>query len=174
MNTLDFCAIDFETANRGKDSACQVGIVRVEGGAVAREVSLMIRPPEDWFEFTHIHGITWEDVGSQPDFAGRWPEMDQALRGTGFLAAHNAPFDRGVLEACCDRIGVVSPPMPWVDTVKVARKVWDIFPTKLNNVCDYFGVELNHHEALSDARACAGIVIRAWQQGWRPGQEAKR
>jgi DNA polymerase-3 subunit epsilon len=35
----------------------------------------------------------------------------------------------------------------------------------LPDVCRYLGIQLNHHNALSDAEACAQIVISAAQDG---------
>ena len=35
---------------------------------------------------------------------------------------------------------------------------------KLDSVCNYFGIELDHHRALSDAKACAEIAIRIFQE----------
>jgi DNA polymerase-3 subunit epsilon len=49
--------------------------------------------------------------------------------------------------------------------VRLARQTWDLFPTKLNDVCDYLGITLKHHHAASDAEACALIVIAAHQGG---------
>jgi DNA polymerase III subunit epsilon len=46
-------------------------------------------------------------------------------------------------------------------TVQLARKTWQLHPTKLPNVCDYLNIPLEHHQALSDAEACARIVIAA-------------
>jgi DNA polymerase-3 subunit epsilon len=43
----------------------------------------------------------------------------------------------------------------------LARKKWKLYPTKLPDVCRYLDIPLNHHEALSDAMACAKIVIAA-------------
>ena len=173
ISSLNFVALDFETANRARNSACQIGMVKVEDGQVVNQLSLLIRPPDDWFEFTYIHGLRWEDVGDQPNFKAHWPQIEAFMQGADFLAAHNSPFDKGVMNKCCEHIGKKLPSYPWVDTVKVARKVWDIHPTKLNNVCDFLQVELNHHEALSDAQACAGILLRAWQTGWRPEISSK-
>jgi DNA polymerase-3 subunit epsilon len=34
-----FVAIDFETADRGLDSACSVGLVRVEGGRIVERLT---------------------------------------------------------------------------------------------------------------------------------------
>lgn len=50
-------------------------------------------------------------------------------------------------------------------TVKVARDVWNIHPTKLPNVSGALGIALKrHHRASYDALACARIVQKALQQ----------
>ncbi len=162
-----FVAIDFETADPGPDSACAVGLVRVEDGRIARREARLIRPPRPRFTFTWVHGITWEDVACQPAFGGVWPELAAVLDGADFLAAHNARFDRAVLGACCRSAGLAVPPQPFECTVKLAREVWGIRPTKLSDVCRALDIRLNHHEALSDAEACARIVIAA--TAVRPG-----
>lgn len=156
-----FVAIDFETADPGPDSACAVGLVRVEGGRIARRESRLIRPPRPTFAFTWVHGIAWEDVAGQPPFGEVWPELEPVLEGADFLAAHNARFDRAVLEACCRAAGRAAPRLPFECTMMLARRVWGIRPTKLSDVCRALGIRLNHHEALSDAEACARIVIAA-------------
>jgi DNA polymerase-3 subunit epsilon len=53
------------------------------------------------------------------------------------------------------------PAAPFTCTVKLARERWGIYPTKLPDVARHLGVELRHHEALSDAVACARIVVEA-------------
>ena len=155
----NFVALDFETADRYRDSACAIGLVRVEQGQVVDKVHYLIRPPRRQFEFTHIHGITWTQVANQPDFAELWPDIAAILAGAEFFAAHNAAFDRSVLYACCQAYGILPPVAEFVCTVKLARQAWNIRPTKLPNVCDYLGIPLNHHDALSDAEACAKITI---------------
>jgi DNA polymerase III subunit epsilon len=161
-------AIDFETANQDAFSACQLGLVRIENWQIASEASWLIRTPSPDFMFTHIHGLTWDDVKDSPDFGQLWPEISRHLSGADFMAAHNAPFDRGVLQATCRLHGLEAPSTRFLDTVAIARKVWNIFPTKLNLVCAQRGISLNHHDALSDASACAQILIQAQQDGWRP------
>ena len=156
-----FVAIDFETADQGADSACAVGLAKVEGGRIVRKVRRLIRPPRADFFFTYIHGIKWEDVARERSFGEVWTELEPLLDGAQFLAAHNAPFDRSVLSACCARAGLKMPSQPFVCTVQLARKTWGIRPTKLPDVCRHLGIKLNHHEALSDAEACARIVLAA-------------
>jgi len=164
-----FAAIDFETANVYRDSACAIGVTLVENGRIVSSSARLIRPPSDWFKFIDIHGLTWDDVCDEPDFEEVWAEVLPEIQHVDFLAAHNAPFDSGVLSACCDRYGVLEPQQGFVCTVSLARRQWSIYPTKLPNVCEYLNIELNHHEAGSDAEACARIVMAAQQEGWRHG-----
>ncbi len=161
---MNFAAIDFETADYGADSACAVGVVRVSEGRLSRKFYRLIRPPRKDFVFTQIHGITWNDVRRQPSFGDLWPELSAFLEVVDFLAAHNAPFDRGVLNACLSQAGLDRPPLPFVCTVRIARQLWGK-PANLPAVCQKLGIPLDHHNALSDAEACAQIVMRAHQQG---------
>lgn len=156
-----FVAIDFETADHAPDSACAVGLVRVEHGRVVRKVRQFIRPPRDVMLFTHIHGITLDYVEDKPSFAQAWPLLKEVLDGAEFLAAHNAGFDRGVMRACCLAADLDMPHQQWVCSVRQARNVLNIYPANLANVCRVMGIKLNHHEALSDAEACARIVMAA-------------
>mgnify|MGYP003861226767 CR=1 FL=1 len=156
-----FVALDFETADYGRDSACSVGLIRVKDDEVVQQVHYLIRPPRPLVRFTHIHGIRWRDVVNQPTFGDLWASINLLLEDAEFLAAHNASFDKGVLYACCDAYGIPRPPQPFLCTVQLARKTWSIRPTRLPNVCEHLGIPLEHHQALSDAAACAQIVIAA-------------
>ena len=158
---MNFVAIDFETANYRADSACAVGLVKVMDGEIVAKAVHLIRPPTREFVFTHIHGLTWKDVANAKDFATLWPTIELFLDGAAFLAAHNASFDKGVLHACCASYGLQAPSLRFECTVQIARRTWNIRPTKLPDVCQKLGIALNHHEALSDALACARIVLAA-------------
>jgi DNA polymerase-3 subunit epsilon len=156
-----FAAIDFETANDEPTSACALGIVRVEHGVIVQRWSRLIRPPTRVFAYTDIHGLSWEDVASAPSFATLWPEIRAVLAGVEFLAAHHAVFDEAVLKACCKAARAPSPRLPFECTVETARRAWGIYPTKLPIVAATLGIPLDHHDAASDAEACAEIVLRA-------------
>jgi DNA polymerase III subunit epsilon len=156
-----FVALDFETANQGRDSACAIGLVRVERGEIVAKEHRLIRPLRREFVFTYIHGIAWKDVADQPIFRDVWEEVKGLLDGAEFIAAHNASFDSGVLRACCQLSRIAPPPQRFRCTVALARRTWSIYPTKLPDVCRELRIQLNHHEALSDAEACARIVLAA-------------
>lgn len=160
-----FAAIDFETADQGRDSACAVAVVLVENGRITERLQRLIRPPRSRFLFTHIHGLRWEDCRTAPDFAGLWPDLAPLLARAGVLVAHNAPFDKGVLTACCAAHGLPHPRLPFACTVRIARAAWGLHPTKLPDVCRHLGIALKHHDALSDASACAEIALAAMRDG---------
>lgn len=167
--SLCFVALDFETANNERGSACSIGIVRVENCAiVAKEVRLI--NPQTYFldDFTNnIHGISAGDVEDIPLFDEVWQELSPLVEGVDFIAAHKASFDKSVLYQCCEKFKIKPPVQKFVCTVQVARSCWKLNPATLDKVCDYLKIELNHHEALSDASACAQIVLRAMDCGYK-------
>lgn len=160
-----FTAIDFETADNGRDSACAVAAVVVADDVIVDRYATLIRPPRERMLFTHIHGLRWQDVCDSPDFAGIWPVFRKYLVCSDFLIAHNAKFDRGVLAACCIAADVAAPRKRFACTVEAARKTWRLPRNRLPDVCKHLGIALNHHDALSDAEACARIAIAARQAG---------
>jgi DNA polymerase III subunit epsilon len=169
-----FAAIDFETADYSRDSACALAIVVFDGREITAKKEFLIRPPRKDFVFTYLHGIAWEDVCKKPSFGEIWKdEIKPLFAGVDFLAAHNASFDRSVLEKCCIAAGHQPIETKFICTVKVARKAWQIHPTKLSDVCSKLKIPLDHHNAASDALACAEIILRAHKDGHQIAKFAK-
>jgi DNA polymerase-3 subunit epsilon len=156
-----FVALDFETADYESDSACALAMIRVENDEIVAKRVCLIRPPRPRIVFTHIHGITWGDVADKPNFADLWPTMVDMLDGVDFLAAHNASFDQRVLAACCAAARLPAPPHPFVCTVKLARTAFGLRYANLPTVCRHLNLPLRHHDAESDAEACARIILAA-------------
>jgi DNA polymerase-3 subunit epsilon len=152
--------IDFETANYSPTSACSLGFVAIEGNQIVHQESFFIRPPTEQFMFTHIHGLTWDHVKDAPTFADHWegrlkPWFDRAKR----LVAHNVSFDERVLRSTGAHYQLDIPRIKTECTVKLSRYKLGISPANLKNVSDTLGIELNHHEAMSDAMASAYIYL---------------
>lgn len=82
MHPPTFVAIDFETADYGRDSACALALVRVEAGVVVQRAFHYICPPRQRMIFTYLHGISWEQVAGAPGFAQLWPQLKSALPRT--------------------------------------------------------------------------------------------
>lgn len=170
-NGPSFAAIDFETADAKRDSACAIGIVVVRAQKVAVRYQSLIRPPRKAFSpfCVGVHGITWGMVRNERSFAEVWAEAEALLCGLDFLVAHNASFDNSVLRACCQAAGLRPPELPFHCTVCTSRELWRQPHNTLSDVCSLLGIPLeNHHDALCDAEACAHIALNALQAGWRP------
>ena len=158
---VNFLALDFETADSARDSACAVGVCRVEKGQiVARQVRL-IRPPRGVSSLCYsIHNLSYAVLQKHPPFAKVWPEVLPLLAGVQRIAAHNVAFDRAVLKACCAAAGLTPPNLPWVCTLELARHRWPGQPNRLPDVCGRLEIDLgNHHEAGADAEACARCLL---------------
>ncbi len=161
---MNFTAIDFETATGYRNSACAVGMVTVENGKITEKYISLIQPPENrfWRRFTdEIHGISWRDTLNAPTFAELYPEISKRLFGR-TLVAHNAKFDRDVLQQTMKHHGLDYPNLQlpdWECTLEIYRKK-GFNPADLATCCNHLGIELNHHEALSDALACADLYLK--------------
>jgi DNA polymerase-3 subunit epsilon len=163
---MKLVAIDFETADYAADSACALGIVVIENGKIAKKGYRLIRPPRNRFVFSYIHGISWGDVKREATFSEVWDSFSDILRGANYFLAHNAPFDRRVLSACLATATEQPPSIPFICTVRVARSHWNFRPAGLSHVCAQLGIPLKHHDAASDAHACASIAVRAMKEGF--------
>lgn len=162
---MDFVAIDFETANRSPSSACEIGLVVVEDGRVVDTYRKLIRPTPNRFEMGNIrvHKIRPEDVMNEDTFAELYDEILPFLADK-HLVAHNASFDIGVLLATLHQFDLPQPSLTYSCTVQLARRVWPEAPRYgLGIISSYLGIELHHHQALSDANACAQIMLQAQQ-----------
>ena len=164
---LNFTAIDFETANERRASACAVGVVRVRGGQIVEAYQTLLRPRElrvDWRNF-QVHGIAEADLHEAPTIADAWADLLPYLHRQP-VVAHNSAFDVSVLEHALRDHHLPIPAFHCLCSVKLAKAAWPHLERhRLNHVAAHFGIPLNHHDALSDARACAEITVRAFRSG---------
>lgn len=158
---MDFCAIDFETANGMRNSACAVAMVKVIDSRVVDEFQSLINQDGAWFrpDFIALHGITAEMTANAPSFAELWPNIT-AFIGDLRLAAHNAAFDISVLRNMLEDNSIKWGLPEYYCSLEIARATWpDLRAHSLDVVAEYLGIELDHHNAHSDARACAAILL---------------
>jgi DNA polymerase-3 subunit epsilon len=163
--SLDFTAIDFETANNSPASPCAVGLVRVRNGRIEDSFESLFQPPgmHNWFSAGNIavHGITPKMIESAPQYSEVLEQM-LAFIGQDVLIAHNASFDMGVLRASAEAISVQLPKISYSCSVLISRKTYNLDSYRLNQVAYAIGhEEFDHHNALADSDACSRIVIHA-------------
>ncbi len=158
---MTFTAIDFETAI--SYHPCSVGIVTVENGIIIDEFVSLIQPPNNFYSpYTiAVHGIYPHQTANAKTFDQVFPEIQKRVQNR-VVVAHNESFDRNVLKKTMELHGLdyeeLNIGSRWECTVKI-YKAKGIKPTKLSDCCKVMDIELNHHEALSDARACAKLFL---------------
>lgn len=156
---LDFVAIDFETAVN--HHICSVGIVTVENGEIVEEFHALIQPPENEYSWhtIQVHGITPDQTLNAPSFYQVFPEIEKRLKGK-IIVAHNEKFDRTVLQKSMRDNSLDYDELQlgkhWECTLKIYKKK-GYKPANLAACCAVHAIPLKHHDALSDARACAKL-----------------
>ena len=165
-NKLDYIAIDFETANYYKNSACSVGLVRLIDGKETDSVYSLIHPTKMYFipEWTEtIHHISYDDVRDKPYFPEVWDTIVMPFINKTPdipLVAHNGNmFDMPVIKNCCEYFGMEVPKLEYFDSLIVAKKTWpDLQSHRLTALGEYFKIEYLAHDALEDSRTCGQII----------------
>lgn len=164
-----YIVFDVETPNRYNNRMSAIGISVIENGVITREFYSLVNPEQTFDAFnTVLTGISEESVADAPTFAQLWPEIEPMMSG-GILVAHNASFDIGVLKKC-----LLAYDIPWKPTVRglctviMGRRLLPGISHKLNELCAYYGIGLNHHRADSDSHACAEILLRYLSAGAEP------
>ena len=169
-----YVVFDVETPNRYNNRMSAIGISVIENGIIADEFFSLVNP-ETYFDYFNVRltGINEAAVAQAPTFPVLWQEIEPIMSG-GILVAHNAPFDMSVLRACLRDYGIVwKRSVPYTCTVKIGRRVLPGIKHNLNVMCDYYGICLQHHQADSDARACAEILLRYMSRGVDPADYVK-
>lgn len=163
---MNFIAMDFETANYQKHSACSLALVMVRNSQIVGEYYTLIQPETSFaWKNIQIHGIRPEMVEKSPKFPEVWEIIQQYYNLNSLIVAHNASFDTGVLAGCLDYYGLEKTNYLSLCTVRTSRKLYPEFANhRLNTVCKHLEIPLeNHHDALEDSRACAKILLRQEQ-----------
>ena len=167
-----FVAIDFETANEKRGSACAVGLVRFDSRGQKEEIlTSLIKPHDELFYFrprnVAVHGIRQVDVAEAPGWADIYPRIS-AFIGDLPLVAHNMAFDGYVLTDLDSMYGHTPLDNSRMCTLRLARRVLDgILPSKSLDLVygHYFnGETFAHHEAAADALACGRVFARMQEE----------
>jgi len=161
----NFIALDYETANSEYESICSIGYTVVENGEIASNFYSLIKPPNEFSFFdpfnTSIHGITKKDVKDAPTFKEIWHDLHNLYVIKNLpLAVHYAGFDIHVTKAILEFNEIDFQEIRFYDTCTVSKKVWpELINFKLNTISNFLNIDLEHHDASSDANACALIAL---------------
>ncbi len=166
-----YVVFDVETPNQYNNRMSAIGICLIEGMQIVKQHFSLVNPEQsfDWFN-TCLTGISEESVADAPTFPQLWKQIEPVMN-SGILVAHNASFDMWVLRKCLHDYGIAwKPRVHGLCTVQMGRSLKPGISHKLNDMCDYYGICLDHHQADSDSRACAEILLRYMDEGAQPEQ----
>ncbi len=110
-----------------------------------------------------VHGMSREDLASQPAFAELADELLAFIDGAE-LIIHNAPFDLAFLDAelaRCER-APLSGRQPVLDTLELARRMHPGQRNNLDALCERYGVDNSRrtvHGARADAELLAAVYL---------------
>ncbi|POH59014.1 exonuclease domain-containing protein [Arthrobacter glacialis] len=163
MRGISFTAIDFETANNYRASACAVGLTKVRAGKVTEQASWLMKPLPGYEEFhsvnVGIHGITAAQVRNMPDWRGIYGPMMDFIGGDA-LVGHNVSFEKSVISKANEACGLPAPDLDFHCTLTLAKKHLELAHYTLSDVVGALELPaFNHHDAGDDARASALIAL---------------
>ena len=158
---MNFIAIDFETANNSRSSICAVGLAVVENGKLIETAHFLVKPIPNVYNFynTLIHGIDDSHTQNEKTFEQQWTDLQKYFNNK-TVVAHNAAFDCSVLRATLDTYNLDYPNLDYHCTYRLAQKTLPLYGFSLDEVSNYFNIQLNHHHAESDAQASAIIALK--------------
>ncbi|MEM9895987.1 MAG: exonuclease domain-containing protein [Bacteroidota bacterium] len=153
MELESFSALDFETATYQPESICQVGLVRVENGIIVKRISLLVQPPNNLYHYKNVqvHGIHPKKTENAPLFDEAWFEFKVYIDDQ-VVVAHNIGFDSNCLANALAYYNIAHP----YYEKRCTRK---IYGRGLAYLAGKYHLKLNHHDALSDAEACANLYL---------------
>ncbi|WP_237237585.1 exonuclease domain-containing protein [Rothia nasimurium] len=169
--SVDFVAVDFETANASRASACAVGLTVVRGGQVVDTVSWLVKPHESVADFhplnVSIHGITPAMVEADGVGWGETRQRMQEIIGDLPVIAHNSGFDRSVWNHANKVAGIDELAPDFYCTLSLSRRlsktgvIAGLDQYRLDVLAEFFGLEqLHHHEAGEDSLMAALVALR--------------
>ena len=156
----DFVCVDTETASNQRSSLCAIGLAVVAGGEIVAEAVELVNPQTEFSHFnTLVHGLDAEAVSGARVLPEVWPHL-VSICSNQTLVCHNAAFDVSVLRCSAGSYDLEGFDAEVVCSLRLARVIW---PGAASYGLAYLsrehGFDLDHHDALSDARACARLTM---------------
>ena len=161
-----YIIIDTETPDEANTRISSISIHTLTADKLEESYYSLVNPeiPFDTFNI-NLTGIAPEMVADAPTFPEVW-EVIRPILDNGIIVAHFAEFDLGMLRSCLKAYGLEwKPKVQYLCTCKMGRELLPDIKHKLNVMCEYFGIPLDHHNASSDSRACGEILLRFIRDG---------
>lgn len=172
-SSIAFIAIDFETANPKRVSACAIGYAKISNCEIVETKGYLMKPVGGHAPFqSKIHGIKDEHTFNEPEFGELFPEIQDIFNYP--LVAHSL-FDKQVLGALSDHFNL-GLSFDYIDSSLIAKEqLPNLKNYKLKTLVKHFGLTaFKHHDATEDAIACAKIFLKLQERGEEEIREVLR
>lgn len=169
-----YFVFDVETPNHNNDRISSIGIVMMHGSTILNTYHYLINPEVPFDDFNvRLTGISSDTVKDSPAFPEVWGQIRSLFRGS-VAVAHNAPFDLSVLQKTLAAYHIEESNIDYLCTLSLSRKALpQLASHKLNAICQYYHIPLDHHQADSDSRACAEILKQLMDSGVQVNRSIK-
>lgn len=163
-----YCVFDLETTGLSPrfDHIIEFGAQIVHNRECVKSLQMFIKPPVELSAFTtELTSIREDDVRDAKTFEECVDEILDFI-GDKILVAHNATFDYGFLNAELKRIGRKPLRNPVIDTLDLARSMFDRKAYRLGNLARQYGIAYEEggdsggaHRADYDANVLAQVFM---------------
>jgi DNA polymerase-3 subunit epsilon len=158
-----FVAIRFDYADYSLESACAIGLVKVENGKPTSVLYEMFSPSSEDYEFvddaSQTGGLRSTDLDGLNDFSALWPSVRDFI-GDMPLVANSASTYIKTLESLWSHYELNVAPIPYLCTQVLGRRVTELGSFRLEFYADAFGYQLPELASAQDkSKATAAIMI---------------
>ncbi|MCX6138384.1 MAG: exonuclease domain-containing protein [Ignavibacteriales bacterium] len=164
LHAATFVVVDVETTGMSprEGGITEIAMIKVRNGLIFDEFVSLVNPEMSIpYNITLLTGIDDEMIAGAPTSAEVAPLISEFL-GDDIFTAHNAPFDRGFVNATLSRGNLQVMNNLVVCTCKLARRLMPRLPSKsLGPLAQAMGIR-NHqrHRAAGDAYTTAQVLIK--------------
>lgn len=158
-----FVTIRFDYADYSLESACAIGLVKVENGNLTDSLYAKFTPSLVDFEFvddaSQTGGLRIVDLNGLSNFSELWPGIQDFI-GNLPLVANSATTYMKTLEILWSESDVKPSPIPYLCTQVLGRKITEFGSFNLAFYANAFGHELGEPaSALEKSKATAAIML---------------
>lgn len=154
----NYVVLDIENPNTKADSICSIAFIQVKDGNIIDKEYVLINPKDRFDDINmRVNKITPDMVKDAITFDEFW-ENNKYIIENSIIIGHAVKYDLSVISKSLMKYNITLPTLKVVCTQKLAQKYLDISHYKLDQVCDYLNIDLeHHHNALCDTKASLEI-----------------
>lgn len=151
----DYLCVDLETTGLSPktDKIMEIGAVKVKDGRIIDTFQTFVHPGKALSErAAELTGITQNDLANAPLIGEALPQLVEFAEDL-VLVGHQLLFDYSFLKRAAVNARLAFE-KNGIDTLKLSRQFLPQLPSRrLCDLCEHYGIELQAHRAMEDARA---------------------